>query len=249
MNTNCKAIFDLLAEDLKAKDFSVNRDDAGEYLSNGSRAFKLGFDEAAKLVSLETAELSEGSGVEWKSISSWMIDDDATEKDIKSISNDFIDSIYELIGAKNTITSTAKVTMPTKKKKADVVDIDALSGRFLSLFPEYKDAYKDNVTKYGDFMPDTFFSEYGVKALTDVIEKSNKKQIKKYAEMLSEAYVNGTEQVTIVIVYSIFATAAANNAKVADAIPGMLTEHKHLLKAVRSINRLLSSEKSKKKYL
>ena len=68
-------------------------------------------------------------------------------------------------------------------------------------------------------------------------------------EMLSEAYIHGNEQVNVLIVYSIFGTASVKHQSVKDSIGDLLENHKHLLKAVRSMVRLLSKEANVKKYM
>ena len=43
-----------------------------EYYSNGTRAFKIEYDESAQLLKLRTAALEEGADVVWADLSSWL---------------------------------------------------------------------------------------------------------------------------------------------------------------------------------
>ena len=154
---NYQLIIDGIFEVLKAKEFKKETFEGGEYFTDGKKAFMVDYDDEKQLISLKTALLEEGEGVEWKELSSWLMGEDATERDKESIKNDFADSVLEQLGAKAGVKGVQKVEMPSKKKNADSIDIESFAARFLSIFPAHKDEYKANVSKYGEFLYDDFF--------------------------------------------------------------------------------------------
>lgn len=246
---NYQVIFDGIFNVLKDKGFKKESFEKGEYLSNGKKAFLVDYNEDKKLIYLKSAQLEEDKGVEWSEVSSWLFDENTEDRDKETIKNDFCDSCLEQIGAKAGVRGIKKVEMPSKKKKADTIDVESFSARFLAMFPEYKDAYKENVSKYGEFMYDDFFSKYGVEAIKKVFDEGNKRHVSKYFELLNLAYVSGDEAVASTVVYSIFATIMFSEKNYEREIDGELEKLPYLKNAVRHTKSVLSSEGKRAKYL
>lgn len=246
---NYQVITDGIFNVLKDKDFKKETFEKGEYFTNGKKAFMIDYDEDKKLIYLKAAQLEEDKGVEWHEVSSWLFDENTDDRDKETIKNDFSDSCLEQIGAKASVTGIKKVEMPSKKKKADTIDIESFSARFLAMFPDYKDAYKENVSKYGEFLYDDFFSKYGTKAIDDVFNEGNKRHISKYFELLNLAYVNGEQSVSSTVVYSILCTKLFSDKPCEKEIEAQLEKHPYLNNAVRHSKSILSSESKRAKYL
>ena len=83
-----QVITDGVFEALKDKSYKLETFEKGEYFSNGEKAFMIDYDEEKSLISLKTAILEEGEGVEFKELSSWLMGEDATDRDLLSIKND-----------------------------------------------------------------------------------------------------------------------------------------------------------------
>lgn len=235
-----QVIIDGVFEVIKEKGFKKESYEGGEYFSNGEKAFMIDFDEQKSLISLKSAKLEEGEGVDWSVLSSWLMEQNATDADKSSIKNDFVESIMETLGAKASTSAVKKVEMPSKKKNADTIDIESFTARFLNMFPEFKDAYKQNVTAYGEFLYDTYFSEYGVKAMEKVLNDSNKRRTVKYFELLNTAYSHGEKSVATTIAFSIFGSDFVKDAKYEKHINAELEKHPHLYTAVRNVKSILS---------
>ncbi len=246
--SNYKVIIDGVFEVLKPKNFKIEKFDKGEYFSNSERAFMIDYNEEKKLIVLKTAVLQEGTGVEWKELSSWLFDENSDDKDKNGIKNDFCDSVLETLGDKAGIGGMKKVEMPSKKKKADTIDMESFSARFLDICPQDKDAYKQNVSKYSEFLYDSFFKEYGVKELQNTIHEGNSRKISKFFELLNTAYVNGEKNVASTIVYTIICGTLFSENPCEKEINMQLEKYPYLATAVRNSKKILSNPKIRAKY-
>lgn len=245
---NYKIISDGVFEILKSKNFNIEKFEKGEYFTDGKKAFMVDYDDEKQLIILKTALLEEGEGVAWKGLSSWLMDDNATDRDKESIKNDFCDSVLEALGAKAGAKGVQKIEMPSKKKNADSIDIESFAARFLAIFPEHKDEYKQNVAKYGEFLYDDFFRKAGVKELQNVFEEGNKRHIAKYFELLNNAYANGEQSVAATVVYTILCGVIYSNKPYEKELELQLQKYPYLNTAVRNAKMILKNDKVKAKY-
>lgn len=244
-----QVIIDGVFDALKDKNFKVENFEKGEYFTNGEKAFMIEFDDAKSLISLKSATLEEGEGVEFKEISSWLLGEDATDRDKQSITNDFVDTALENLGAKATVSGVKKVEMPSKKKKADSVDIESFTARFLAICPDHKDEYKQNILDYGEFLYDDFFKKNGVLELENVLNEGNARHISKYFEWLNVGFSNGEQTVRATVVYSILCTALMSESKNKKQIEAQLEKFAYLNVAVKNTMDILKSKKNQNKYL
>lgn len=219
------------------------------FYSDGKRAFRIGYDEKQKLIKLEFAVLKEGEGVDFKTVSSWMFDENSTESDANSIGNDFSDTVLEQLGEKATAQGVRKVEMPSKDKNAETVTIDSFTARFLAVFTAYKPEYVKNVSDYGEFMYDKFYTEFGVKALRDTMSSNNNKQIHKMFELLNNCYVIGDSATSTAIVCCIIVPAIIDDEKLKRDVMVHLEKYTFLSQAVSSVLQMLSSSKKRSKYM
>lgn len=126
------------------------------------------------------------------------------EKEARSVSNEMIEEIERTFKVKKQV-NLDKVKMPksvsrTKAKNGIVsYDIDSLANRFGALYPEFKDEIKKNVVEYGEFLPETFFTEHGNAKVLDVIKNGSEADRKKLFKMLGEVFEDGTNEVQDVI--------------------------------------------------
>lgn len=129
----------------------------------------------------------------------------ADSRDIKYIVNDFSDGIIEIYGTKNK--GSKKLPQPVSKSEAKsgaaYYDLNTLGSRFVTIFPDLKEIYRTNVTKYGEFLADDFFLNYGNAKVRETVQKNNPTQMKKLFNMLNEIYNDGTNQTQSVIVVTI----------------------------------------------
>lgn len=245
-----KVIIDGVFEVLKNKDFKIEKFEKGEYFTDGKKAFIIDYDDEKKLIVLKTALLEEGEGVDWSVLSTWLMDETATDRDKEGIKNDFCDAVLETLGIKASVSGIKKVEMPSKKKKADSIDMESFSARFLAVCPDCKEAYKENILKYGEFLYDDFFRKYGVEELNKLIDGGNTRKISKYFELLNTAYINGESNVASTVVYSILCEAifAEKAEKTVKAVDLQLEKFPYLRTALFNAKKILKSDSAREKY-
>ena len=78
-------------------------------------------------------------------------------------------------------------------------DADSLANRFGVLYPDLKNDIKQNISDYGEFLPETFFQEIGTPRVLDVIKNGSETDRKKLFKMLGEVYEDGTNEVQDII--------------------------------------------------
>lgn len=151
---------------------------------------------------LRTCPLSEiSAGDQWKTISTWMFDpNENNEKDINSIANDFSE----------TLSQSKSAPKPYRKKKSGDDgngDIVFFCKRLIVLFPELKEEIKAEQMTGKPFRCVNFAETKLVPRINDLLDKKNKADIKKLADILSAQYSYGDIDVrsviTIVILNSI----------------------------------------------
>ena len=217
----------------------------GDIFKNEAKAVQVSYDEGTKMFMLKTADVIDGNVGEFEVISSWLFDDDQTEKDAAAVGVDFADTLRSKLGIKKTRTNSAgDVALPTASK-GDAVTLTTLTQKLLATFPECKDDYKAFVAKYGKFLHQNFYITRFVPLIKEMLsdDKKNKKAIKKLFDMLWEMYVEGDSDTVDAVVTVISASIYGNENYI--ALFKQYTEGKDHL--VKSVEELLSvAAKSKK---
>ena len=157
---------------------------------------------------------AEGGEASDSVLSAWLFDDTHRERDAVVIAEDFCDEARKKLGIarKNPVTA-GKIDLPEKSERraGDALSMQGFAQRFLACYPQYKDAYRDNIADYGDFMYFDFFKRYGVEKLREVASSGSSKQIDKMLDLLNEFYCQGDKEVGDVIAACIFAGAFYND--------------------------------------
>lgn len=166
--------------------------------------YRVVYDDESSVIAFECADVSDDAP-EYKSISRSLFDlTTYNEKDAKSVSNEIIDEISSLYKSRKKV-DLDKVKMPKAvsraKAKNGIVnyDTDSLANRFGTLYPDMKDAIKQNILAYGEFLPETFFIEVGTAKVLEVIANGTADERKKLFKMLNEVYEDGTNEVQDII--------------------------------------------------
>ena len=197
--------------------FSSQGLDTGFYKSE-DKIYTISYEDDAKLFVLSSAAIiTDSKDANYSTLSTWYFDEaNHGAKDIQCIADDFIGTVAKMEGIRiisSGVTDTSNITLPEKKKDGDEPGIEAFAGKFLALFPQYKDAYKEMIATYGDFLYVEFFKTYAVEKLCELKadEAKNKKQLKKYFDMLGQMHYDGESIVGDVICSVIFAGAFKGN--------------------------------------
>lgn len=127
------------------------------------------------------------------------------ERDIKSLCNEINDTVKSSYGPKAR-QSVKKAPTPISKSAVRggmTYDANTLANRLTGLYPELKEPYKWNFEKYGEFLGEDFFVNYGNKYIIGTIRSNDKQQIKKLFKILSEIYENGSSDTQDLIAVTI----------------------------------------------
>ena len=151
--------------------------------------FRVCHNNETNILSLEcSAESSEES--EFKTVSKTLFDLSVVdEKDCRSASNEIADEITSIFASRKKV-DIDKIKMPkavsrSKAKNGTIsYDTDSLANSFGVLYPEFKEAIKQNISDYGEFLPETFFTEIGTPKVIDVIKNGTPAEQKKLFKML-----------------------------------------------------------------
>lgn len=183
-----------------------NSDEKVALFTGESIAYSIVYNFDKKLMSMRSCTMTEeGPDNDWKNMATWMFDPETDgNKEAESIAKDFVDAVSNTNAIKRMKTTKAK-----KKKGDDEGNADPLflAKRFVALFPDLKDAIKEENEYYYPFRGVTFTREQIVPRINEYVLKSNKADLEKLGQLLSAQYSNGDADtrsiITIVILNSI----------------------------------------------
>ncbi len=235
-------IIDELKPLLEEQGFRAASADDGEVYESDKKAVKVRFDEQKKMYRLYIADVTEGSCGEFAELSTWLFEDDADEKEARSIGADFRDTLEEVLGIKKAAFNArrSQIDLPSKAAPGATPGIGAFTQRFLTICPQFKDDYRDNVAQYGDFLYYDFYCKKAAPYLRELLIKNDKKQLTKFCKMISEMYIDGDSEVDRVIVCCILGEAVYDDEKLLETLEGYLEGEdylKHILKITTSLIR------------
>ena len=82
-------------------------------------------------------------------------------------------------------------------------DANTLANRITTVYPELKDAYKENFQRYDEFLGEDFFVNHANAYIMETLRSNDKQKIKKLMRILSDTYENGTNDVQDLVVVTI----------------------------------------------
>ncbi len=159
-----------------------------------AKAYRVSYDEAKRLFLVEVSPVDTDT---YTTLSTWFFDeDDHGAKDTACIGEDFLEAVAKDAGIKAIKTvdgKTKDIAMPEKAAVGTEPGIEAFTQKFLAMFPQYKDTYKESFVKYGGFLYVDFFKKYGIEKMKELManETANKKQLTKYWNMLGDMHYEG----------------------------------------------------------
>ncbi|MBQ9958322.1 MAG: hypothetical protein IJO89_04665 [Clostridia bacterium] len=214
--------------------------------TNSTHAVKIWYNEEKKLFMLDLAVLNGEDSVDFVNKSMYLFDEGSNDKDAKSVGSDFADTLNNAFGVVHT--RRASIDLPSKAAPGSTPGEDAFCNRFLTLYPQYKDKYKADVERYGDFLYERFFSETAAVKLNELMTSGDKKAIIKMLQMLDEFYVDGNFDVQSTITYTIIGGAFRNdNALFEKACAFMEDNAPHLLIPSKNMMEHVIAKENKKK--
>ncbi len=233
LNNAQDIILEVLAPVIEAKSFTRQGEEC--VYVNATHAFRITYDSAKHIYLLDVAKLVEGGEAEFYNVSSYLFDDSSTEKDARSVGGDFLDCLNNELGIQRSASLRKKdVALPSKATGEGTPGMEAFTNRFLTIFPEFKDKYKDDVARYNGFMFDNFYSTVAPTVIKRTIDTNNKKHFTKLVNMLDEYYVEADNEVQSTIMYSIIGETFRGNMELYNTFKQMCVDAKlgeHILPA------------------
>ncbi len=171
------------------------------------------------------------------------------EKEAKSIANEIIETADEKYNEKSAGSANLTKKAPASISKSAVragmtYDDNTLANKLTALYPELKDAYKDNFQKYGEFLSEKFFTEHANKYIIDTIKSKDTQANKKLFKILSDIYLDGSSQVQDLIAVTIL--GELNNDSELLAVCRVYIEDDEFYETVAAINKMLSGKSGEK---
>ena len=161
-----------------------------------------------QMVLRSCAMTEEGPDNEWKTLATWLYDDETSDKkDAESIANDFLEGVAGAVAIRR-----AKQVKQKKKKSDDgTADPKFLAKRFVSFFPELKEEIQNEEDCYYPFRGATFAKEHIAPKAAKFLKNAKGKELQKFAALFNTQYANGDADtrsiITIVILNSLDDTA------------------------------------------
>lgn len=131
--------------------------------------------------------------------------DDCDERSIKSLCNEITDTVATSHGkkAKQVAKKAPQTISKSAAKNGTAYDANTLANRIATLYPELKDAYKENFQKYDEFLGEDFFVNHANACIMNTLRSNDSAQLKKLFKILSDIYENGSNDVQDLVVVTI----------------------------------------------
>ncbi len=230
----------------EAQKLRESPDAPGVYL-NDKKAVRVEYDEPRKLFKLSAADVTEGEAVQFKELAAWLFDETHTPRDAAAVSEDFGESLRELFGMKKQTGGNAlrDVALPSKAASGATPNVEALAQRFLAIFPQYKDTYREHMAKYGEFLYQDFFAQTAAVKLRELAAdpKASKKQLGKFFSMLNEMYAEGDANVSSTVTYTILGNAFGGNLERFDELKDYMEDCPYLRQNGRAMLQCIKGSK------
>lgn len=185
---------------------------------------------------------------EFSKISANLLDlNDCNEKSLKSLCNEINDSLNDSYGKKSVKTTASKA--PATVSRAAVragmsYDPNTLANKILLIYPELKDAYKENIEKYDQFLCDDFFVKYANVRILATIRSGDQQTRKKLFKILTDMYQDGSSETQNLICVTIL--GEMNNDSDMMDICRKYIEDDDFYDTLKAVNELLASGTGKK---
>ncbi len=131
--------------------------------------------------------------------------DSFEERDIKSLSNEICETVGSSYGkkARQVAKKAPQTISKSAAKNGTEYDANTLASRISTLYPELKDAYKENFQTYDEFLGEDFFVNHANKYIMQTIRSYDSQTMKKLFKILSDIYENGSNDVQDLVVVTI----------------------------------------------
>lgn len=170
--------------------------------------------------------------------------ENAEVKDVKYIAEEFAETIQAKFdgGKKPQTKKLPNAVSKTAVRNGAFYDLPSLGNRFTAIYPETRDAFKENIETYGEFLAEDFFKNHGNAVVLSIIRENNPQKMKKLFNLFNEIYENGINDVQSLIVVSILGEMNNDETMIANCVDYMSDE---LCLNVIRVNKFLASSAGK----
>lgn len=173
--------------------------------------------------------------------------DSIDERELKSLANEINQCTEKVFSVKSKNRGNDKMPEPVSKSAvrsgASVYDGNTLATRLTAMYPELKEAYRENVSSYGEFLPEEFFRKHCNEKVVETIRANDAKEMKKLFKILQDVYDNGSNDTQSIVAVTILGELKNDEALLKNACEYM---DKDLSKTVSLVNKYLWSKSGDK---
>ena len=168
------------------------------------------------------------------------------DRDIKSLSNEICETVGSSYGkkARQAVKKAPQTISKSAAKNGTEYDANTLASRISTLYPELKDAYKENFQTYDEFLGEDFFVNHANKYIMETIRSNDAQTMKKLFKILSDIYENGSNDVQDLVVVTILGEID-NDQKLLDKCREYI-EDDDFYDTLIAVNKYLASSAGKK---
>ena len=168
------------------------------------------------------------------------------DRDIKSLSNEICETVSSSYGkkARQAVKKAPQTISKSAAKNGTEYDANTLASRISTLYPELKDAYKENFQTYDEFLGEDFFVNHANKYIMETIRSNDSQTMKKLFKILSEIYENGSSDVQDLVVVTILGEID-NDQKLLEKCREQITDE-DFYETLVAVNKYLASSAGKK---
>ncbi len=143
-----------------------------------------------------------------KKLCAFLIDESSSEGDVKYFANDAKQSLQDKFdkkapAARKNVAKANQTVSKAAVKNGSFYDANTLASKLCLVFPELRPYYKENLSRYGEFMGEEFFLDYGTEKVINAIKENNPQTMKKMFQILNEIYEDGTNDTQSLIAVTI----------------------------------------------
>ena len=232
--------------DEAGKTLTVAEDEAAAVYAGEKGALRLRY--AGERVELYAADDLESLDADARRVLVSLLPDGADERDVKYVVSEMTDTLETRFSQKTAVKKKAVQKAPQTVSKAAVkagsfYDPNTLASKLCLVFPELRDAYKANLAKYDEFLPEEFFVNYGTPRVVEAIKENKPATMKKLFQTLNEIYEDGTNDTQSLIAVTILGALGNDQILLARCVDYM---SETMAPPVIEVNKFLASSKGKK---
>lgn len=225
---------------------TVNDNAAYALYAGEKGALKLQYqNERVELFAADDAETLESDG---KRLLVSLLPGGADERDVKYVVSEMSETLETRFSQKVVAKKKQGPKAPQTVSKAAVkagsfYDPNTLASKLCLVFPELRDAYKENLAQYEEFLAEEFFENYGTPRVIAAIKENKPATMKKLFQTLNEIYEDGTNDTQSLIAVTILGALDNDQMLLARCVDYM---SETMAPPVIEVNKFLATGKGKK---